>query len=421
MTLFFISKFYLILYCKFTGMSDSQFLDEFYKMLRPVDAWSGEVRSIKEIFEAKLAKHGITQNQAEQLLNMQKRSLDGILDGTAKRVDVINLLKLGQFLGLETEALLKLYLNELPRDMVAELDDTRRKNYILSNFDIKNLIKAGFIKPKSDFKEIEERIVSYFNLPSIFHYSNGSYFPAFSKTKKSESSAMREFWVRTAYTFFESINNPNDFDREGLVNLLPKIRPYSMNVSHGLRTVTQALFNLGVTVIYQPKLPTTQVRGATFIIDDKPCIVLTDLNKNYATVWFALLHELHHVLYDYDKIQGQVFHLTGEPDLFLIEEAANNFAHNYFLPPERAKLVYKFIDNKLVINNLAKEGQIDPSLIYNFYCHDMEAAGRGNYWGKYKHLLPDVKIALKDINVNPFDHDRIEQTVQYLKETIFNI
>lgn len=402
-------------------MSDSEFLDEFYKMLRPVDAWVGETRSIKEIFDAKLAKHGITQNQAELLLNMQKRSLDGILDGTAKRVDVINLLKLGQFLGLETEALLKLYLNELPKDMVAELEDARRKNYILSNFDIRNLTKAGFIKPKSDFKEIEERIKTYFNLSSVFNYSNTQYIPAFSKTKRSESSSMREFWVRSAYSFFEHINNPNLFDRDGLVNLVPKIKPYSMNVAHGLRTVTQALFNLGVTVIYQPHLPTTQVRGATFIVDGKPCIVLTDFNKNYATVWFALLHEIYHVLYDYDKIEGQVFHLTGEPDLFLMEDAANNFAREYFLPGERAKLIYKFIDNKLVINNLAKESQIDSSLIYNFYCYDMEVTGKGNYWGKFKHLLPDVKVALRDINVNPFDYERIEETVQYLKENIFNI
>jgi hypothetical protein len=104
-----------------------------------------------------------------------------------------------------------------------------------------------------------------------------------------------------------------------------------------------------------------------------------------------------------------------------LEDEANNFSRDYFLPADRAKLVYKFIDNTLVVNNLAKESQIHPSLIYNFYCYEMDTAGRGNYWGKYKHLLPDVTIALKDINVNPFDHERIEETVQYLNENIFNI
>ncbi len=403
-------------------MDEKEFLNEFYKMLSPVDTWEGEANSIKEIFEAKLEKYGITQNQAEKLLNMQKRSLEGILDRSAKRVDVINLLKLGQFLGLETSSLVKLYLSELSHDMVAELEDAKKKSYILANFDIKNLAKAGFLKTKTDFEEIEKRIVSFFGLKSIFHYSNKQIIPAFSKTKKSASTLMREFWVRSAYSHFESIKNPNAYNRNLLIDLISKIRPYTMNVPDGLRIVTQALYNIGVTVIYQPKLETTQVRGATFVINGQPCIALTDLNKNYATIWFALMHELHHVLYDFEEIQNNVFHLTGEPDLFLLQEdKADEFSRNYFFPADRAKFVYKYIDNSLVVNNLARESQIHPSLIYNFYCYDMDATGKGSYWAKYKHFQPDVKLALKDININPFENDRIDDTVQYLKEHIFNI
>lgn len=391
-------------------------------MLSPVDTWDGEANSIKGIFEAKLEKYGITQNQAEKLLNMQKRSLEGILDRSAKRVDVINLLKLGQFLGLETSSLFRLYLSELSHDMVAELEDAKRKSYILANFDIKNLAKAGFLSTKTDFDEIEKRIVSFFGLKSIFDYSNKQIIPAFSKTKKSASTLMREFWVRSAYSHFESIKNPNVYDRKALLDLISKIRPYTMNVSDGLRIVTQALYNIGVTVIYQPHIATTQVRGATFVINDQPCIALTDLNKNYATVWFALMHELHHVLYDFKEIQANVFHLTGEPDLFLLQEdKADEFSRDYLFPADRAKFVYKYIDNSLIVNNFAREGQIHPSLIYNFYCYDMDTTGKGNYWGKYKHLQLDSKLALKDININPFDNERIEDTVQYLKEHIFNI
>ena len=193
-------------------MDENIFLNEFYKMLSPADAWDGEANSIKENFEARLTKHGITQNQAEKLLNMQKRSLEGILDGSAKRVDVINLLKLGQFLGLEISALLKLFIHDLPQDIVVELEDAKKKSFILSNFDIKNLAKSGFLNTKTDFNEIERRIVDFFGLKSIFHYSNKQIIPAFSKTKKSESTLMREFWVRSAHSHFESLKNPNMYE-----------------------------------------------------------------------------------------------------------------------------------------------------------------------------------------------------------------
>lgn len=403
-------------------MNDTDFLDEFYRMLSPIDEWDGGTDSIKEIFEARIAKYGITQNQAEKILNMQKRSLEGILDRSAKRVDVINLLKLGQFLGLDTQSLLKLYLNEVSPDMVGELEDAKKKSYILSNFDIKNLSKSGFLTTKTDFNYIERRIVDFFGLKSIFHYSNKYFIPAFSKTKKSESTLMREFWVRSAYSHFESINNPHDFDRQKLIDLIPKIRPYSINVANGLKTVTQALYHIGLTVIYQPHLPTTQVRGATFIIKGKPYIVLTDLNKNYASVWFALMHEIHHVLYDFDEITTQVFHLTGEADLFLLQEdKADGFSRQYFLSDDRAKFIYKYIDNQLIVANYAKEYQIHSSLIYNFYCYDMDQSGKGNYWGKFRNYLLDTKEALKDINVNTFENDSIEETIQYLNDHIFNI
>lgn len=405
-------------------MDGNEFLNEFYKMLAPVDAWQGQANSIKAIFEARLAQHGITQNQAEKLLNMQKRTLEGILDGSAKRVDVINLLKLGQFLGLKTDRLIKLFLSDMPAEIIGELEDAKKKAYILANFDIKNLAKAGFLSSKTDFDEIEKRILLFFGLSSIFDYTRQQIIPAFSKTRKNESTLMREFWVRSAYAHFERLKNPNHYNRALLVELIGKIRPYTMNVASGLRTVTQALYNTGVSIIYQPHLQNTSVRGATFVIDGKPCIALTDLNNNYATVWFALLHELHHVLYDFDEIQQNIFHLTGEPDLFLLQEdKADEFARSYFLPDDRAKFIYKYINNQLLVNNFAKANQIHPSFIYNFYCWDMKATGKGDHWAKFNALTrnADLKLALKDINIDPFDKERVEDTVQYLKENIFNI
>lgn len=40
---------------------------------------------------------------------------------------------------------------------------------------------------------------------------------------------MREFWIRSAYTQFVAINNDNDYDRKKLIEIIPKIKPYSRN------------------------------------------------------------------------------------------------------------------------------------------------------------------------------------------------
>ncbi len=232
---------------------------------------------------------------------------------------------------------------------------------------------------------------------------------------------MREFWVRSAITHFKKLNNPNIYNRDALKDLIPKMKPYTMNIEKGLKIVSQALYNCGVTVIYQELLPTTQVRGATFVVNGKPCIALTNWNKNYATLWFALMHELYHVLYDIEEIELQVFHLTGEADLMLLQEnKANEFSREFLFSYEQTKYISAYIDNPFIVKKYAAECQVHPSLTYNFYCYDMQKNKAQNHWGKYKHLLPKIEIALKDFNTNSLENKSIEETVKYLNETVFN-
>ena len=405
-------------------MEDStNFNDAFSSILLPVDEYKGSLKTIKELFNERLIFYNITQRQAAIILGIQARAIDSILDGSAVRVDAINLIKLSQFLGLKESDFHKVYINELEADVIKEIEDTRRNTFIAANFDIATLKKCGFLPTKGDFTEIETRIKKFFGLSSIFDYGrNSKYIPAFSKTKRSPHLLIRTFWVESAIDQFERLKNPNEYERDELIELLPKIRPYTMNVADGLKTVIRALYNIGVTVIYQEHLPTTQVRGATFIRRGKPYIALTDLNKNYSTVWFALLHELHHVLFDYDQIEKQVFHLTGELDLFLLQEdLADEFAAEYLFPTERLKYILPHIDNSFMVSTYAKESQVHPCIIYSRYHHYMSERG-SSYWGRFKDAFPDVSIALKDLKQgDPYKYEEIQESVNYLKEKVYNI
>ncbi|MDA3614673.1 XRE family transcriptional regulator [Polluticaenibacter yanchengensis] len=400
------------------------FILDFYDVLKPIDKFNGALKSINELFNERLEKYGLTQNQAEKILGVQTRTLEGILNKSAVRVDALNLFKLSQFLGLQISDFIMLYVAELPAEMIKDITDARRNTFIVSNFDIATLKKARFLTNRNDFDEIEDRIKRFFGLASIYEYGEkNKYIPAFSRTKRSPHILMREFWVASAIAQFEAINNPNEYNRDGLLDLMPKIRPYTMNVERGLKVVIQALYRVGVTVIYQPHLTTTHVRGATFVVKNKPCIALTDLNKNYPTIWFALLHELHHVLYDFEDIEKQTYHLTGEADLFLLnEQEANDFARNYLFAPERSKFIFPHIGNHFIVSQYAREAQVHPSIIYSFYSYDMEKSGKGNYWGRFKDHYPDVSIIIKEMqDGNPFEYEAVQESVQYLKENVYNI
>ncbi|MHA4808036.1 XRE family transcriptional regulator [Flavitalea flava] len=383
--------------------------------------------SLFDLIEKKKESLGLSNLQLGTILNVSKSTFDRILkniqENDLKDIDFFILLKLTQFLGVSIEDISQNFVATLNVESIKELEYARMANYIYENFDLKSLRKVGFIDTLTDFNKIENRIRLFLGIESIYTYtSNSSYIPAFSKTKRNASQLMKEFWVKSANAYFEKINNPFPYNRTLLIDLIPKIRPYTMNLEDGLKTVAQALFNAGVTVIFQQSLPLTQVRGATFIIHNKPCIAITDLNKNYSTIWFALLHELHHVLYDFNEIKKQVFHLTGEPDLFLLQEPlADEFAREYFFSDDKCRYIAPYIESPHLVAKYARECQVHPSIIYNFFAYYADVNGLGSMWGKINWAQPNVQHALSFMDINTFKSETLDNNAKQLLQTVYNV
>jgi len=381
-----------------------QFIDEVFSKLA-----EEEVPDINGLFKERVNSLNLSMRQVENILTIDRKVLKNILDGTNKKVDVVSLIKIGSFIGFSFEESLKIFAASLPVEQIIEIQDARKRLFIIKNFDLKGLKKLNFLSDINDFSLIEQRINDFFGLQSIYDYGS-QIGVAYSKAKKNYNNKMVDFWNQSAHGYFKKINNPNDYDRNRLIEVIPHIRPYSQDLENGLRIVARALYEIGVTVIFQPYVSTTQMRGATFIVNDKPCIVITNRNKNYATLWFALLHEIYHVLFEFDKVKKSVFHLTGELNLeFVDEEAANDFARQYFLSNEKSKYIFPYIDQPSIIKRYAMKNKIHPSFIYNFYCYDME--GRNEYWGMYKRYMPSTEISVKNLNSDIWQYSTLEEGV----------
>ncbi len=409
--------------------------NEIDKMLQTIMANSGanevdldefEGKSIRQLFDLQLEQLGLTQFQVESLLAMERKTVNGILDKTAKRVDVVNMLKLGNFLGIPFEKLMALYQIEMPAETIGDLERSKKASYIINNFDISHLKKGHVFKGKESIQNIEKRILDLFGFDNIYQYETYGSGVAFSRTKKQTPSyLMRDFWVKSAYAHFGALGNPNDYNRDLLVDLIPKIRPYSMNVENGLITIARALYNVGVTLIFQPKLPNVQARGATMIVKNKPCIVITDLNKNYPTLWFALMHEIFHVLYDLDQIKDKwTYHITGgiETDFMLTEPQADNFARDYLFSHEKSNYIRPLINNEIAVKEFARSSQVHESFVYNYYNYDRNEAGDKYAWTRFKDKFPKVELATKDFNSHLWEDGKtILESVKFLEEKVFKI
>lgn len=373
-----------------------------------------ETASLMELYVSRKKTLNLSDRQIQKILGMDRNTLNPILHGTAKHVNFINVIKLAHFFGVSVNDLAKLYIPEMNSQVIAEIQRSREAGFIMEFFDVSALMKMRFLKKDTTSKDMSDRITLFFGLDVLYDYSKGASFTAFSRSKRNSSDLMRNFWIQSALGHFTYIANPNPYIRSELIELIPKIRPYTRDVRNGLIKVLRALYHIGVTVIFQQSVEKLQVRGATMAVKGKPCIVLSDVQNNYPTLWFALLHELHHVLFDFEEIKKRVYHISsGEGDLFLMDEGkADDFAREYLLNDSRLRFASGYIGSNKHIEKLAKEWGVHPSIIYSIYCY------KTNEWAFYSKYIPKMDEAITLLNTHPFEKETLIESAKKIKELI---
>ncbi|NIJ46233.1 Zn-dependent peptidase ImmA (M78 family) [Wenyingzhuangia heitensis] len=364
--------------------------------------------NVREMFDEKLKTINVSKTKVLNLLKIDKDVFEQIINGTAKQPNLIHVIKIADFLNLSIDRFIEAVLKNQSVENIRSIENAQNATFLLNNFDVKTLTKFGFFESKADTNELVNKVLAFFGFESIRDYELELNSPLYSSSKRNFSDKMKDFWIKSAYQTFRIINNPNDYNRARLKDLTVKIKPYSQDLKNGLFTVCKALYNVGVTVVFQDYLATTQVRGGTFIIDNKPCIVLTDFNKSYPTLWFTLLHELHHVLFDFDLIKSNNFHLTGDADLFLIEENADSFARDFFMSEEKFNYIKMYIKNPFLVSKFAIENEIHVSMVYSFFTWYQDKLYGKKYYGAFKEFYPDYKISVSKLSPLSWNDDSIK-------------
>ena len=380
---------------------------------------------IAGLIDKKMSDLDLSERQLSTMLGIERPSLKRLKVGETQKVDLLTALKLIQFLGLEVDEFIKMYVSTLPKESIGSLEKVRKANYLVETFDLKTLKKVGFINSVTDYDEIEKKVINQFGLTSIFEYSLEVAYPLFSKGKRPFADKMLEYWVKSAYSKFIEINNPNKFDKAGLESLIPKIRPYSRDVEFGMLTVIKALYNLGITVIVQPYLMKTHVYGMTMMVNGKPCIALSNYYNKYPTLWFTLMHEIAHVFYHVDKVSTLGYHVSGNDDLYLMEPEANLFAREMLFSEEKVNYISSFIDNNRVVEKYAEQNKVHPSIIYGIYIRSQEDANPGSDYGflyaKYNSFMNiSPESTIKAVNTSAWGDCNIKEDSERVKQAFLN-
>jgi len=372
--------------------------------------------SFSNFIQSKLDELGITRNYLCKAIQVENKSLSRIMNGEAQKVDIVTIIKLGDFMGIDFREFVQHFIAELDSNEIKKIESARKAGIILRNFDLVTLKKIGFIKSISNFELIEKRINRFFNLESLLQYEqvNLKLQSLFSRTKNNSSEKMLKFWCATAREELKIIANPYPFDLFQIKSIITKLSRLTSNEKDGLFYAVRSLFHAGVTVLINPYIGKTQIRGATFIVNGKPCIVLQDFRRNYDTIWFALAHELCHIIKDLPLISRMNFHITldkSEPDFFIddaIEKRANDFASEILLPEKHLKYIASFIDVPGMVTKIARELSVSESIIYGQYA---KRYNKPIYYSKTK----KAEIAIRNLMIkNLYEVEEITSAIEPL-------
>jgi HTH-type transcriptional regulator / antitoxin HigA len=397
----------------------SNMLDDLFSSNRLMET------SLKIIFERRLVELGISQTTSLKILSVESRTLNGVLNGTLKLVDFTVIIKLSNFLQIPQKKVISLFLKELEKNFPDTFTYPSEKiEFINKNFDLAALKKSGIIDSITDYHEIDNSISSFLGIKSIFEYQPSDSKVAFSSgVIKPKNNLNRTLWIERAKHIFSDIENPFHYDRDRLIDFFGEIRWHSTNLELGFINVVQSLYNMGITVIFQTSLPSIHLRGATFSVYGKPCIVITDYRGFYPTLWFALVHELFHVLFDWEDIKNSKQHIseenTEELSILEREHEADSFARDYLFSKDKVSITESFIHNPILVEKYALNNHVHPSFIYLFGAKE-KGDNSKIAWNRVHKYNPDITAIIDAFgNWTGIKPKTISETVVHLKTNIF--
>lgn len=392
-----------------------RYLDEAYQILggRKV----GTFRAVVE--ERKKSLGIVSDHELSKMADIPHNTLVRLVDEETQKVDLFNKLYICKILGINQADIIEHYLSSLDKERAERLRFADRVNFIKRNFDVSAMKKIGFIKSTTDYPAIERRIKVFFGLQTIFDYGRNLPPTLFSRIKQQSKEDIRRMWVIATVTQFQNLKRPYEYDKEGLLALIPKIRLFTLDEEKGLLIVLRALYKVGVTVIIHKYLANTGVRGASFIVDGKPCIVLTDFRQRYSTLWFSLLHELYHIIFDYHALENWSYHLSGDEgttlsdDLFR-EELADSFARDRLLSKAKIDFIKPYIDSQALVEQYSNKVKVHKSIIYSFHCYNEKYNNGQDVYARYQHLFGNSEKAVQLVRLTSFDGDEDSSALEKL-------
>ena len=283
-------------------------------------------------------EQGITQEELAKRLQTTPKYISDLVNGRINLTDEM-VLKLSIVFGTST----KLWLNLNQKYIEKKLEIEKRIRIdqeceLAKKLDYKFWVDLGLVKATRVTAEKVQELQRYFKVSSLSVLSQRDFLVQY-RTSVSEVTDVNVInanaWVQTAINLG---TQKEPFDKKKLLEAIPEIRSMTVqNPKDFYPRLRDLLASCGVALVLLPNLKNCGVNGAVkWLGKDKVVLALNDRRKYADTFWFALFHELGHVLQQRIKVLlvSEIKKAGLETDDLIqrLEKEADTFSQNTLIP-----------------------------------------------------------------------------------------
>lgn len=332
---------------------------------------------VKELID----DQGITQEELAKRLQTTPKTVSDLVNGKINLTDEM-VLKLSIVFGTSTGLWLNLNRKFIEKKLeIKERQQMDQECELVRMLDYKFWVNLGVVKPVRTAAERAKELQTYFKVSSLSVLQERNFLVQY-RTSVSEVRDINVInanaWVQTAINLGYATET-EEFDKQKLKDYLPEIR--SMTVQKPtdfMPRLKEILKSCGVALVVLPNLKNCGVNGAVkWLKKDKALLALNDRGKDADKFWFALFHELGHVLQQRVTmliVSGKENEeLATDERLQKLEVEADNFSQDKLIPPKDYE---KFIEesanrfNENAIRSFAESINTLPGIVLGRLQHD---------------------------------------------------
>lgn len=265
----------------------------------------------------------------------------------------------------------------------------------LSQFPLQVLLTRGIIGPQEDVGTQVDKVLRWFEVsdPHAFErvrlQSGASY-------KRSQAFSVHPYatatWLRLAEIEAEDLSKTAPIFSARLLKAAAAQLPAltTMDTKSAFLRAQEILGGAGVLLVFIEEIDGTRISGASKLLHSgHHMIALTARFNTLDSFWFALAHEIAHVLLHPKRSTFIDVDLSVNDDSDEQESEANAYAERLFLPLE-AKERLRNAESGQSIAQLAKELKVAPFMLAGQYGHmtgDWRIVGKMRKRGNIADLL----------------------------------